>query len=858
MISTRTRLRRCAFVACLLSGLLSLGEPLQATPPAPTGTENRVTVHYHRQDDRYSDVGLWSWDGYEKNTPAQNELAPTGRDDFGAIFQFDRANYGGSDKIGLIPRLGHNWSHKDGHDKFWTPVLGGEVWLINNRDNVFTKRPDVTPHVEVAFLDSASAVTLRLSEPAPASPKVTILDEKNVAHAVESAYQVGRTTATTDSNASATAPYKMIVVPKEPLDVTSPGYRVQVEGFGPAVALTPRGILQNRELFYDGDARLGADYTPQGTTFRIFAPTATAVSLLLYDEASGPTGRTVQALKPQPKGLWELTVKDDLRGKFYVYSFEAPDLDPTHEVLDPYAVNAVASSTRGRITELPEPSPHGPPVASPTDMVIYEMHVRDFTISPTSGVKDRGLYLGFTEAGTHLADDASIRTALDHLTELGVTHVELLPVQDFENNEADPKFNWGYIPEAYFSPEGMYATDADDDSRVHELKALVDALHARGIGVLMDVVYNHTALDASLESVVPGYYYRHNANGSLADGSACGNEFRSEAPMARKLILDSLKFWTRQYGIDGYRFDLMALIDQETMQQAERELRGINPSIVLYGEPWTGGNSPLIDKTDKTAFHKVPVGAFNDDYRNALKGSPDGHDPGFIQNGSNREALKTAMTLSHWLASPGQSINYMTCHDNLVLWDKLKASMPGADDPMLFETMKLAYLTLFTSQGVPFFQGGEEFARTKGGNNNSYDAPDSVNEVDWTLKRKHFDLFAYTRDVIALRKSHPVFRLRTREEIAARLKFENTPDDKTLMYTLDGAGVPGEAWKRVCVVLNSDGRVLMPRSRCRTASGRSRSTSRARRRTVPFPVRSACVRNQGWYFFNVSRQPRIF
>ena len=244
-----------------------------------------------------------------------------------------------------------------------------------------------------------------------------------------------------------------------------------------------------------------------------------------------------------------------------------------HELLDPYATNAVASSARGRITDLPPPARSGPVITSPTDMVVYEMHVRDFTSGPTSGVKNRGLYLGFTEPGTHLPEDTNLSTALDHLVELGVTHVELLPTQDFDNDEAASRFNWGYITTAYFSPEGMYATNPDTDSRVREFKALIDALHARGLGVIMDVVYNHTAAKASLQAAAPGYYYRHLADGSLANGSGCGNEFRTEAPLARKLILDSLKFWTREYGVDGYRFDLMALIDQETMRQAEQELR---------------------------------------------------------------------------------------------------------------------------------------------------------------------------------------------------------------------------------------------------------------------------------------------
>jgi pullulanase len=499
-----------------------------------------------------------------------------------------------------------------------------------------------------------------------------------------------------------------------------------------------------------------------------------------------------------------LKVIGNLRGKFYTCLLEGPGLDPKREVLDPYASNAVASSTRGRITEMPPPPRPGPPLAAPTDAVIYEMHVRDFTIDPNSGVQHNGLYLGWTEARTHLPNDERIETALDHLSELGVTHVELLPMQDFDNDESAGDYNWGYTTNAFFSPEGMFATNPNDDSRVREFKQLVNALHARGIGVIMDVVYNHTSGNAPFFFIAPQYYYRHLPGGSLANGSGCGNEFRSEAPMVRRLIIDSLKFWVNEYGIDGFRIDLMALIDQATMRQVERELRAIKPGLLLYGEPWKAGDSPLRDGTDKEAMHKVqPIGAFNDDFRNALKGYPDGDGPGWIQDGSKRDALKAAMLGTAWLASPAQSINYMTCHDNLVLWDKLEASMPDASEQLREETMKLGYLALFTSQGVPFIQGGEEFARSKGGNNNSYNAPDSVNQVDWELKATHLDLFHFVRDLIALRRAHPIFRLRTGEQVASRVRFTDSPNEKLLIFTINGAGIPGETWGRACIILNS-------------------------------------------------------
>jgi pullulanase len=548
---------------------------------------------------------------------------------------------------------------------------------------------------------------------------------------------------------------------------------------------------------------LGALYTRQATTFRVFAPTAKAVGVVLYDAASGDAGRRVRPLWQQSNGLWDAAVKGELRGKFYTYLLDANDPKHAREVLDPYAVNSVANSSRGRITPMTAAPEAGPPLDSPTDAIIYEMHVRDFTVAPTSGVKNAGLYLGWTEPGTRLPDNSQIQTALDHLTELGVTHVQLMPAQDFENDEASRNYNWGYITSAFFSPEGMFASEPNNSSRVRELKALVSALHARGIGVIMDVVYNHTSGNASLMSIAPEYYYRHNPDGGFANGSGCGNEVKSEAPMARRLIIDSLKFWVKEYGFDGFRFDLMALIDQETMRQAERELRAINPGIVLYGEPWTGGNTPLQQKTDKGALRQVPAGAFNDDFRNALKGQPEGNEPGWIQNGSKRDALKAAMLVSDWFASPAQSLNYMTCHDNLVLWDKLVESMPNADDALRIETMKLGYLALFTSQGVPFFHGGEEFARSKGGNHNSYEAPDAVNQVDWALKKEHLDLFHYVRDLIALRKAHPIFRLRTKPQVQSRVHFSDPPNREVLMFTVNGEGVPGETWKRVCVILNS-------------------------------------------------------
>ncbi|HEV3271033.1 MAG TPA: type I pullulanase [Candidatus Methylacidiphilales bacterium] len=780
---------------------------LPIPPPAKTWTDipvanpkDRIIIHYHRQDEAYAGVNLWTWDGYNKNSPSPNYFVPAGQDRFGSVFEIDRAKYGESDKIGLIPRIGNNWNQKDGGDKFWYPALGNEVWLVCGQNEVYSNEPDISPKIELAFIDARDRIVLQLNAPAPTDVEAALFADGDLAHPMATA-----TLLQIPANSGSSPSLRLALALSAPLDLAGKKYCVQLKGFGRPVALVPRGVLDDPELYFDADAKLGATYSPASTTFRLFAPTATGVSLVLDDEATGTKGRSTQALKSEPRGIWDLTVQGDLRGKFYAYSLEGPGFDPSREIVDPYAVNAVASTTRGRITDIAAPLQKGPGLAAATDHVIYEMHVRDFSIDPNSGAQHRGLYLGFTEPGTHLPGDASIRTTLDHLVELGVTDVELLPVADFKNDESSPTYNWGYDPMEYFSPEGMYATNPNDDSRVLELAALIEALHSRGIGVIMDVVYNHTADIAPLSSIVPGYYYRHLDNGALANGSRCGNEFRTEAPMGRKLILDSLKFWTKQYGMDGYRFDLMAIIDQETMKEAAQELRAINPNIILYGEPWVPAFSPLSDKSDKSAIRALePIGAFNDDFRDALHGRPADASTGWMQDGSHREDLKKAMLISDWCATPGQSINYMTCHDDLTLWDKLKISMPGASDELLAGTTKLGFLALLTSEGVPFIQGGTEFSRTKGGDNNSYISPDSVNEIDWSLKKANSGLVAYVRDLIALRKAHPVFRLRTRVDVVSRLRFVDVPSDKVILYTLNGANLPGETWTSTCVVMNSD------------------------------------------------------
>lgn len=761
--------------------------------------ENLITIHYRRYDEDYGDVGIWTWDGYYKRTPEQNEIFEVGRDEYGLVYQIDRAEYGDSDKIGLLPRLHASWDYRDGDDKFWHAGMGHEIYLVGTKNQISTTMPDINPQVAAAFIDAPNRLVVQLTRLVGAdeiSPdKISIVDDQNKRQGPATVQLItarGRTKST-----------DVEIVTTVPLDLAQRSYKVSVTGFVGSATAVPRGILDDPELFYSADAVLGATYSQEKTTFRLFAPTARAVNVILYDEFAGDKGRTKQPLKPVGKGIWEGVVTGELKGKFYLYSLDGENLSPDREALDISCINSVNSGTRARITDLAETNPaswdtakKGPEVESPVDMVIYEMHVRDFTIAPNSPASppNRGKYLGFAEAA-------------DYLKELGVTHVQLMPLQDFENDETSTNYNWGYVTTVYDSPEGWFASNINDDTRIREFKQLVAALHQHGIGVILDVVYNHTAAGAPFNFFVPRYYYRYLPDGSQSNGSGCGNDFRSEAPMARKYIIDSLKYWVRGYGVDGFRFDLMALIDLDTMKQVEAELRAINPDIVLYGEPWGGGGkSAKVTPTNKQTIRGTRIGAFNDNIRNALVGSPfDKAHGGFIQDGSSKEDLQRGIEGAWrvWAGTPAQAINYLSCHDNYTVWDKLKLSKTGASDQEMKEMMKLGYLLLFTSQGVPFIHGGEEFGRTKKGHENSYNAPDDINEVDWSLKLKNADLYNYTRDVIALRKAHPIFRLRAKEQISAWLRFHETNDPNVLIWTIDGSGLDGETWKQVCVIANT-------------------------------------------------------
>lgn len=551
-----------------------------------------------------------------------------------------------------------------------------------------------------------------------------------------------------------------------------------------------------RRFHYDG-SDLGAEWSKTRTKFRVWAPLADEVHLVFYRDGLGGRPAGLWPMARAEQGTWVREVEGEWHGVYYTYRVRHGAT--THEVVDPYAKAVGANGLRGMVVNLAKTNPSGwsrdrkPPFRRPTDAIIYELHVRDATIHPSAGAKYPGKFLGLTERGLPYG------AGLDHLREMGVTHVHLLPVFDFASvDETKPNkrhYNWGYDPLNYNAPEGSYSADPFDGAlRIREFKQLVLALHRAGIRVVMDVVYNHTyhGAESHFHRLVPGYYHRQNAEGGFSNGSGCGNEIASDRSMVRKMIVDSVVYWAREYHIDGFRFDLMGLHDLETMRAIREALDKVDPSILIYGEGWTGGDSPLpwkkrAMKTNIRALDRVA--AFSDNIRDAIKGPVMEHGKGgFVQGVPGlEEAIKAGVVaqVRHsqvayphgdawhgpWAEEPWRCVTYDSCHDNHTLWDKLALTAPDAPPALRLRMNKLAAAIVLTSQGIAFLHAGEEFARTKKGVENSYNKPDSINALDWRRKQRFADLVGYYRGLIALRKATPEFRMASADEIRERLTF---------------------------------------------------------------------------------------
>lgn len=580
---------------------------------------------------------------------------------------------------------------------------------------------------------------------------------------------------------------------------------------------------------------LGAVYSPKMTRFKVWAPEAESVKLNLYKQGEGDNLIEQHIMKKSANGTYVFEKQGDCNGIYYTYT--VVNHGEEQEAVDPYTKAAGVNGQRGMVINLAKTNPQGFELdgyRNPehiTDAIIYEGSVRDFTMDESSGVFHNGKFLGLTEANTtnHFGE----ATALDYISGLGVTHVQILPAFDFETvDEKNQKaqYNWGYDPDNYNVPEGSYAVSPYDGAvRIQEMKQMVLALHSRGIGVIMDVVFNHTYRrdDSNLQKIVPGYYYRSDETG-YTNGSGCGNEVASDRPMVQKLIVDSLIYWAKEYHIDGFRFDLMGILDIDTMNVIAERLKEIRPDIYLYGEGWNGGPSSLAEekRAFKASAKKMPgIGMFNDDIRDTIKGSVfyDDH-LGFVNGGTHLEnALRYGITgaVAHpqvdydaygskpWAKEPGQSINYVSCHDNYTLWDKLSVSCPEASEEKKKAMNRLCAAIVFTSQGVPFIQAGEEFLRSKplpekkGFAENSYNMPDAVNSIKWDNIHEYPDMIAYYKGLMALRKAHPVFRMQSEAEMTQNLCFLSDTPENVVAYLLKGKGAD-DTPENILVIFNGN------------------------------------------------------
>ena len=582
----------------------------------------------------------------------------------------------------------------------------------------------------------------------------------------------------------------------------------------------------HRENYYTGP--LGPDYAPGGTCLRLWAPTAEAVTVTLYHKGDGGAVLGTEPLVRGAHGVWSIWLPGEQHGRYYTFAVTVNGI--TRETGDPYARAVGVNGVRSMIVDLARTAPSGwerdvRPAIPPAQRAVWEVSVRDFSQDAASGVRPawRGKYMAFTQQGTTLHGDGIHPTCLNYLKRLGVKYVQLMPIFDFGSvDEAKPllrQYNWGYDPTNFNVPEGSYSTDPTrGEVRIRECREMIAALHAAGIGVVMDVVYNHTyRTENPLNNTVPYYFFRQNADGSFSNGSGCGNEFASERPMARRYLIDSILYWAKEYHIDGFRFDLMGLYDAESINAVRAALDALpgGRDILLYGEPWQGGASQLhryeANKANLAMLNER-VGIFCDDTRDAIKGGCfDAREPGYVE-GKPGSFWDIGAAVAAWCRSdrlpphaPSQIVSYVSAHDNFTLWDKLlcvRYEKPEftARDTVALAQNRLAAGIYLTSFGLPFMQAGEEFARTKKGVGNSYRSSPGLNRLDWNRAEQYHALVDYYRGLLALRAAFP--RLGSTDRHAPEALQFFALEQPLVGWTLPAVWGDGAAWSALCVFYN--------------------------------------------------------
>jgi pullulanase len=774
----------------------------------PEPGPGELHFYFYRPSGDYYAWNLWLWSSEDQSHCCS--VSPECVEENRAFFRVDCSFFEGVKKIGFLFRKGE-WEEKEWEDRFISLNGPHKLYVVEGEGRVRLKAPKlVLPPLKAAFLDSKRLIQLHLPH---------VLDQEEIQ--LKDFKVVGR--------AGNTVPVDSYVIKNSGLEVDLllaasltlkdkdlNGYQIHLKGFEP-VSLQVRGLLYEPDVFCD--EAMGCIVESEKVVFRTFAPTCQQVDVLVYsDEHCEPS---CYPMKEKRTGIWECSVeRAEVFGKFYKYRVQGTDFPgkPVRDVIDPYSRCHTSCFGMSHIYEDQTPVSEGPKFAR-EDAVIYEVHIRDFSIASDSGMKYKGKYLSFTEENTHLSTDKQILTGISHLKELGVNTIHLLPVHDFDHDDYTNNYNWGYMPFHYFCPSGWYSSNPKDISRVKEFKKLVDTLHKHGFKVVMDVVFNHTAegshMAVNFNGMAPHYYYRRTHDGYYFNGSGCGNEFKTESSMGRKVVIDSLKYWAEEYKVDGFRFDLMGLIDYDTWVELEEQLTRMNPDILLYGEPWAAGGAG-VPITGKGAQRGKRISVFSDHFRDAIRGDNSEGGVGFIQAGFDCSRIRHGIVgaIHDFADQPGEVVNYAACHDNYTLTDKLIASTSrdaSITDTERLRMEKMTAVLLMLSQGIPFLHAGQEFRRSKNGDHNSYQSPDSVNQIDWNLKLKNWNLFCFYRDLITFRSQHKLFRLRTRDEVESCVEFlDKGFSDGIIMFQIHAKGFYDSFTSVVCCLNATRSTISVP------------------------------------------------
>ncbi len=772
-----------------------------------------LKLHYHREDGSYEGWDVWLWDeggegaAYpfeeeEGEMVATKEITPD------------------ATKIGFIVRT-QDWTKDFDGDQFIdvSEMVSGTVHVyVESGVEGYTKEYDD---------DVVTGIKIRSAVYDDEERTVMVTMTGAIEGDVEGVFSVsGKEGEAAVSGVKELSAGTYLVTLEQELDAAK-SYKISYKGTDYDIYLpSVYSTAAFEDAYTYGGDDLGAVWSEEETAFRVWAPTAESVMLNLYESGDASKDDSIERLEmtADVNGTWTVQKDGDIKGVYYTYSVTIDGVE--REACDPYARTTGVNGARAMVIDLDGTDPEGwADDANPhagkaiNDAVIYELHVRDLSAGADSGIENAGKFLGLAETGTTTA--SGIPTGLDHMKDLGVTHVHLLPIYDFgsvdETGASGSPYNWGYDPVNYNVPEGSYATDPyQGDVRVKELKQAVKGLHDNGISVVMDVVYNHvySAADFCFNKIVPDYFSRTDKNGAYSNGSGCGNDTASERSMVKKYIVDSVSYWADEYHIDGFRFDLVGLLDTETINAIIEEVHKDHPDVIFYGEGWT--MSTALTKGGYTLATQVnseqtpEFAYFNDTIRDGLKGSVfDAADLGYAsgRTGIENAIMRCFLGADTWCSSPSQTVNYASCHDNLTLFDHLQTSRPEADEAALIKMNNLAAAVYITAEGVPFMQAGEEMLRTKVKDDgtfdsNSYSSRDLINALKWSDldKEAYAQVYEYYKGLIAFRKAHDVLRLGSAEEVAASVKTVEDLDANVLAFDIRG----GESAEQLFVIFNAN------------------------------------------------------